>query len=92
MRKANDTELAGIAMPAILKTLRAMLVGETIIDITYMVDDEGQAWPTIITDDHHLVIQRDDEANGPGAVHVSGYDPDGQAWSQIMPTATMKAD
>ena len=55
-------------MPEILKKAQDALLGKTVKTVGYAVESDGEAFPCIeFNDGTLLIIQRDDECNGPGA-------------------------
>lgn len=70
----DGSQLSGSAMPRILTDMRAALIGRTITDVGYLVD-QGDVWPCLVLDDGtQIVASRDDEGNGPGSL----FGKDGQ--------------
>lgn len=62
--------LHGSAMPRILRDATAALVGKRIARVGYVIMD-GSPWPCIVLEDETaIVIQRDDEGNGPGSASI----------------------
>ena len=73
----KGSQLNGSAMPGILTKFRAAVIGRTIVDAGYLImgTPEGEeedyedetAWPCLVLDNGEtVIIQRDDEGNGPG--------------------------
>lgn len=80
--------LAGAGDYKWIDTLVAALKGRKIEDVGYAIDkEEGMAWPMLILDDGtQVIINRDDEGNGPGVMRVFKPDEDSHIGSwQVYP-------
>lgn len=79
-KSAKDAKslLAGAHDFEWLDTLVASLKGRKIVDVGYAIDtEEAMAWPVLILDDGtQVIINRDDEGNGPGVMRVYKNDED----------------
>lgn len=53
----------------IIQLFQKRLVGKTIVDAGYMIDEDQEPWPCLVMDNGHLLIgMMDDEGNGPGVM------------------------
>ncbi len=67
----DGKKLRGSAMPGIVTAFQQAVVGKRIVKAGYaqLMNDEQEVWPCLILDDGSiLVVQCDDEANGPGVM------------------------
>lgn len=69
----DGRKLTGAAMPKILADFRQAVIGKRIIDAGYInLNGDGEAWPVLILEGaENIIIQRDDECNGPGVAVTS---------------------
>lgn len=69
----DGTKLVGEAMPRLVREFQADVVGKTITGAGYL-DMDGEAWPILLLRDpktgaqSHILVQSDDEGNGPGVL------------------------
>lgn len=67
----DGKRLDGSAMPRLVREFQDAVIGKSIIRAGYL-DMDGQAWPILLLMDpktrqqSHILIQCDDEGNGPG--------------------------
>jgi hypothetical protein len=62
----DGKDMNGEAMPRLMTNFRLAVLGRKIVDVGYLIMD-GEAFPCIALDNgDSIIIQRDDECNGPG--------------------------
>jgi hypothetical protein len=64
----DGSKLGGGSMPKILAEFRRAVVGRRIVEAGYIdLNGDGQAWPILLLEGgENIVINMDDEGNGPG--------------------------
>lgn len=66
--------LDGRAMPKLLEDFARLSKGKRIVEAGYSIDS-GEAWPFLLLEDGTLISAgKDDEANGPGVLHLTSPD------------------
>ena len=72
----DGKKLNGSAMSDIVTTFQQAVVGKRIVKAGYaqLMDDDPEVWPCLILDDGAiLIVQCDDEANGPGVMTATTH-------------------
>lgn len=72
----DGKKLNGSAMPGIVTAFQKAVVGRRIVKAGYaqLMNDEREVWPCLILDDGSiLLVQCDDEANGPGVITATTH-------------------
>ena len=70
----DGKKVNGSAMPDIVTAFQQAVVGKRVVKAGYaqLMNDEQEVWPCLILEDGSiLIVQRDDEANGPGVMTVT---------------------
>lgn len=80
MKFIPESKLQGAAMPRLLAEFRANVVGQLVTQVGY-VEISGEPYPALLLQNGmELVVQQDDECNGPGTITGCGGNqrrPDG---------------
>ena len=75
MKFIPESKLQGAAMPRLLAEFRAHVVGQLVTQVGY-VEISGEPYPALLLQNGmELVVQKDDECNGPGT--ITGWKWDG---------------
>ena len=75
MKFIPESKLQGAAMPRLLAEFRAHVVGQLVTQVGY-VEISGEPYPALLLQNGMgLVVQQDDECNGPGT--ITGWKADG---------------
>ena len=75
MKFIPESKLQGAAMPRLLAEFRANVVGQLVTQVGY-VEISGEPYPALLLQNGmELVVQQDDECNGPGT--ITGWKSDG---------------
>ena len=68
MKFIPESKLQGAAMPRLLAEFRANVVGQLVTQVGY-VEISGEPYPALLLQNGMgLVVQQDDECNGPGTI------------------------
>lgn len=75
MKFIPEPKLNGSAIPSLLAQFRANVVGQLVTQVGY-VEIGGEPYPALLLQNGmELVVQQDDECNGPGT--ITGWKGDG---------------